>query len=121
MKIPDSYQWSSYNYRALGINGQLLDIDPWFSGLGTTTDECRLIYVKFIKESIEENELCQLRKITQNGGIFADQQFKEYINKNYQEGIIAKPPGRPKGRIQSYTNLPAEQKNIINRSDPNYD
>ena len=96
VKIPDSYQWSSYNYRVLGTGGQLIDLDPWFSSLGTTAAEYRLMYTKFIRESIEENELCQLRKITQNGGIFADQHYKEYINKNYQRGIIRR-PGRPKG------------------------
>ncbi len=96
VETPDSYQWSSYNYRAFGINNHLLDLDPWFSSLGTTIAECRLIYIQFIKESIEENELGQLRKITQNGGIFADGQFKEYIERNYQVDITIKHPGRPR-------------------------
>jgi putative transposase len=96
VKTPESYQWSSYHFRALGINSPLLDLDPWFSSLGATIAECKRIYTQFIKESIGESELGQLRKITQNGGIFADEKFKEYITRYYQGNIIIKRPGRPK-------------------------
>jgi uncharacterized protein (DUF488 family) len=71
-------------------------LSPWFSNLGATIAECKQIYTQFIKESIEESELGQLRKITQNGVIFADEKFKEYITRYYQGNIIIKRPGRPK-------------------------
>ena len=93
---PESYQWSSYNFRALGVNNPLLSLDPWFNSLGTTIVECRLAYIQFIKESIEEKELGKLRKITQNGGIFADGKFKEFIKKTCPKYISTKLPGRPK-------------------------
>ena len=78
VKTPEFYQWSSYSYSALGINNPLLNVDPWFTTLGNSVAKCRLIYARFIKESIEENELDQLRKVTHKGGVFADKQFKDY-------------------------------------------
>jgi putative transposase len=98
VKIPESCKWTSYHFRALGLNNPLLDLDPWFSSLGTTMAECRLMYARFIKESVEENELDQLRKITQKGGVFADAKLKEYIEKSYPGSIAIKHPGRPKHR-----------------------
>jgi len=95
-KTPESYQWSSYNYRAFGANSSLLNIDPWFISLGTTITECRLIYAQFIKESIEESELEQLRQIAKRGGIFADKHFKEYVGEYYKMDITRRYPGRPK-------------------------
>jgi putative transposase len=95
VKAPESYQWSSYNYRALGISNLPLDLDPWFSSLGATIVECRLAYTQFIKESVQESELGQLRKITQQGGIFADKQFKEFIEKYYRGNTTIRHPGRP--------------------------
>ena len=96
VKLPESYQWSSYNFRALGVNNPILDLDPWFSGLSATITECRQIYTQFITESIKERELIQLRKITQHGGIFANGKFKAHIEKCYQGRTIIKHPGRPK-------------------------
>ena len=96
VKTPDSYQWSSYGYRAFGINSIPIDPDPWFSNLGATIAECRLKYAEFIKGSIEKNELGQLRQIAQKGGIFADEQFKQYIQKICLGNIVARSPGRPK-------------------------
>jgi len=95
VKLPEAYPWSSYNFRAFGVNNPLLDLDPWFSSLSSVIAECRLIYAQFIKESIKESELEQLRKITQKGGIFSDEQFKEYLSKYYRCDITIKRPGRP--------------------------
>jgi len=95
VKLPEAYPWSSYNFRAFGVNNPLLDLDPWFSSLSPVIAECRLIYAQFIKESIKESELEQLRKTTQKGGIFSDEQFKEYLSKYYRCNITIKRPGRP--------------------------
>lgn len=73
----------------------MLVINPWFNGLGTTIADCRLIYTQFIKESIGENELDQLRKITHKRGIFADRQFKDYI-KNTIGNTTIKRMNKPK-------------------------
>lgn len=107
VKIPESYPWSSYNCRAFGINSHLIDCDPWFRGLGDTISECRRIYAQFVKKTIEDEELNQLRSITQKGGIFANEQFKNRIRQYSKENTAIKHP------VGLNRSLPDRQSNLI--------
>lgn len=76
---PRDYRWSSYHRRALGHADDLVDEDPWYSGLARTALERAQVYREWMEASIKDGEWDQIRKATQQGGVVGDEAFQEEI------------------------------------------
>ncbi|MFC1658228.1 transposase [Candidatus Omnitrophota bacterium] len=96
--FPELYRWSSYRFRAFGEKSSILDLDPWYNGLGRNPQERQVRYQQFFRNAISSSDLKLVREMTNKGGFLGSSSFKEQIEMKIDKEIIIRPPGRPKKR-----------------------
>lgn len=96
VSLPELYRWSSYRVRAFGENNQIIDLDPWYKGLGKDAQERQFIYRKFFRNSLPDSNLDLIREKTNRNRIIGDTYFTEQIEKIIGRKVIIREPGRPR-------------------------
>ncbi|MFZ3062409.1 MAG: transposase [Actinomycetota bacterium] len=93
---PKDYLWSSYGFRAEGRRSRLLDEDPVYTSLGETSKERQANYKEWFKMTTADGEWSFIRRATQKGGVFGNEEFLEKITNLVGRNIVLRPRGRPK-------------------------
>jgi len=93
---PRDYRWSSYRYRAMGISDRLLDDDPWYAGLGTSSEERREKYRGWIESEVNQGEWDEIRQSTQRGRLIGRETFQKQIEAMTGRRLMGEARGRPK-------------------------
>ena len=96
VKYSKDYLWSSYGFKAEGKKDQIIDEDPIYKGLGKTPEERQVNYKEWFERSISEEELGQIRNVTQKGGVFGNKEFLDKVTKLLGRDVILKQRGRPR-------------------------
>lgn len=103
VKHPREYQWCSYQYRALGVSDQLLDEDPWYTGLGGNAAARQKAYRDWVESRIKEGEWEQIRQATQRGRLIGRETFQKEIETMVGRRLIGESRGRPR-KVKSAAN-----------------
>jgi putative transposase len=93
---PKDYFWSSYGFRAEGRRDRLLDEDPVYTSLGETSKERQAKYKEWFEMTTADGEWSFIRRVTQKGGVFGNEEFLEKITNLVGRSIVLRPRGRPK-------------------------
>lgn len=93
---PKDYRWSSYQHRAMGRSDNLLDDDPWYTGLGTTAEERRARYGGWIESEINQGEWAEIRQSTQRGRLIGREAFQKQVEAMTGRRLAGESRGRPK-------------------------
>lgn len=96
VKKPEEYRWSSFRTRAFGQSNNLLEEDPWYIGLGETTEERQKVYRDWVKSTVGNRELDQIRKETTRGRLIGPEEFKKEIETAIGRRVIGELRGRPR-------------------------
>ncbi len=96
VKHPRDYRWSSYRSRALGISDRLLDVDPWYEGLGLTADERQDKYREWIERQCDEMEWDKIRQATQRGRLIGRETFQKQVEAMTGRRLVGEARGRPR-------------------------
>jgi len=96
--LPEDWRWSSYNFYAFGkidsLTENLIDVDPYYLKLGSTSQERQNRYREVVKEIIKEDSLKRIRK-NLDGGVFGSDDFAKKIKEKF-EGAFLGLRGRPR-------------------------
>ena len=93
---PEEYRWSSYRGKTGIVKDELLDLDLWYESLGSAEEERQKRYSQWFRESIPTREWDLIRKATNKGGAFGDDNFKARIEKAIGRTIELREKGRPR-------------------------
>jgi len=93
---PEEYRWSSYRGKTGIVKDELLDLDLWYESLGSAEEERQKRYSQWFRESISTREWGLIRKATNKGGAFGDDNFKARIEKAIGRTIELREKGRPR-------------------------
>lgn len=94
---PSQYEWSSYLVHARGQSDGLVDLDPWYDGLGGDAAARGRVYETWINESIAPEVWALIREGTQRRGMVGDQRFQVQIAALVGHRVENRAPGRPYG------------------------
>ncbi len=93
---PELYRWSSYRTKIGMAKQNWLDLDPFYQGLAKTAKKRREEYQAYIRETIVEDEMQQIRAAIQRGQLTGSEQFIDEIEDKIGIRIESRGPGRPK-------------------------
>jgi putative transposase len=96
VKHPGEYPWSSYQHRALGNLNQLLDEDPWYSGLGISAEDRQKTYRAWVGAQVAEGEWKQIRQATQQGRLIGREAFQKEMETITGRRLVGESRGRPR-------------------------
>ena len=100
LNSPEFYRWSSYRTRAFGEPNAILDLDPWYYGLGDNPEERQVKYRHFFQNVMPGHVLEFIRTTTNKNAILGGINFKAHIEHLINKKIIIRSVGRPKkGKI----------------------
>jgi len=89
VEAPEEYSWSSYRVRAFGEESRLVDLDPWYEGLGSTPPRRQQRYREWVMHTGLETERQTLRQGVQRGIVVGSDTFVAKV-----AGIIGQPMSR---------------------------
>ena len=78
------------------MKDELLSLDVWYESLGNTEQERQKRYCQWFRESIPTGEWDSIRKATNKGGAFGNDNFKAMIGKAIGRKIELRQKGRPR-------------------------
>ena len=92
---PRDYRWSSYQFHGEGTKDVLLDVDPYYLGLGDTDLQRQQGYRQFVEAGNPEHELAIIRTSVQRGGITAGRSYIRGLSLRLSRQLELRPRGRP--------------------------
>ena len=92
---PADYQWSSYQYHALGQEDALLSPFPEWNELGRTEAERRRRWRAKVRAGLTEDELMSIRSSLRSGRPLGTTEWTEQIAQRLKINLLPRPRGRP--------------------------
>jgi putative transposase len=96
VKTPEEYPWSSYRVRAFGAESSVVDLDPWYEGLGKTSPSRQQRYRKWVMETVLETEWQMLRQGVQRGIVVGSDAFVAELTGIIGRQLDRRGRGRPR-------------------------
>jgi putative transposase len=96
VSLPEAYRWSSYRVRAFGEKSPVVDLDPWYNGLGNDNPERQIHYRNFFQRATPDLVWKLIREMTAKNAIVGSDKFREKIESVLSRKIVFRQPGRPK-------------------------
>lgn len=96
VREPREYRWSSYRCKAEGKIDELLDYDVIYNNFGKTMKERQINYRKLFDMKIKDEEMKEIKTITERGGILGDKSFINKISEILGRAVSLVPRGRPR-------------------------
>jgi hypothetical protein len=78
------------------VSDHLLDVDPWYEGLGATTKERQDNYREWIEMQSDEGEWDGIRHATQRGRLIGRETFQKQVEAMTGRRLVGEARGRPK-------------------------
>ena len=92
---PSEYKWSSYCVNALGKDSELCKPHDLYLGLGKDKSERIGCYRKLFEQTLDEDIVNELRRVTQKGLVFGREDFIERVeylsNRKGRAGKVGRP------------------------------
>jgi putative transposase len=93
---PESYRWSSYAGKALGVFDDVVDFDCEYIALAKTVQKRQAAYAAFVKAEVAEDEVQLIRQVLQRGQLTGSALFREQVYEDTGIFISRSGPGRPR-------------------------
>jgi len=95
-RYPELYPWSSYRFRAIGEESNILDSDSWYDSLGKNLEERQVKYRQSYQGLFPESTLKLIREMTNKNGVVGGTDFKTHIERLVHRETTIRPIGRPR-------------------------
>lgn len=93
---PEEYPWSSYRVRAFGEESSVVDLDPWYEGLGTDCASRQQRYREWVVGTVAETEWQTLRQGVQRGIVVGSDRFVTQLAGVIGQQLNRRDRGRPR-------------------------
>lgn len=92
---PAEYRWSSFRARMGLANQGILDLDPCFLALGTTLEEQRAAFRKWVGAEVAAPELEMIRTALQRNQLTGSEEVAQQMSEQTGARLIKRGRGRP--------------------------
>ena len=93
---PGEYKWSSYACKAEGKKDPVVDFDESYLSLGTNKSGRQEAYRQYVRDTIPEDEIKQIREALQRGQLTGSERFRQELYQKMGIRVSNKRPGRPR-------------------------
>ena len=93
---PADYPWSSHGHNAMGQHRPLITAHPEYMRLASTSSARQTAYRALVLESLDEQQITDLRLHTQQQRAWGSERFREQIEALTHRAAGARPRGRPR-------------------------